>query len=135
MHPQSWHPRHPLCGASCPHRLEPPKKIPFFSELPSLHAAHIPSTIPGSGGQVAPGAETTVQARMVNAPGAPFIPEGLFGEADAEAMDAEPDSESAADTMGMDVEDDAEGAAAIADGGMIVDVDDAANNIGTLPRF
>jgi hypothetical protein len=68
----------------------------------------------------------------VNAPGAPFVLEGLFGEADAEAMDAEPDSESAADAMGMDVEDDAEGAAAIADGGMIVDDDDAANNIGTL---
>jgi hypothetical protein len=34
----------------------------------------------------------------------PFILEGLFDEADAEAMDAEPDLELAADAMGMDVE-------------------------------
>ncbi|KAF8484323.1 hypothetical protein F5888DRAFT_1834622 [Russula emetica] len=106
--------------------------LPFFSELPSLHAAHIPSTRPGSGGQVAPGTEMTGQAQIVNAPGAPFVLEGLLGEADAEAMDAEPDSESGADAIGMDVENDAEGAAAIADGGMIVDNDDTANNIGTL---
>jgi hypothetical protein len=68
----------------------------------------------------------------VNALGAPFVLEGLFGEADAEAIDAEPDSGLAADAMGMDVEDDAEGAAGTADGGMIVDDDGAANNIGTL---
>ncbi|KAF8492434.1 hypothetical protein F5888DRAFT_1806862 [Russula emetica] len=121
-------------STGCILKVGTPDILSAARHLPSLHAAHIPSTIPGSGGQVAPGAETTVQARMVNAPGAPFIPEGLFGEADAEAMDAEPDSESAADTMGMDVEDDAEGAVAIADGGMIVDVDDAANNIGTLRK-
>jgi len=42
----------------------------------------------------------------VNAFGAPFILEGLFCEADAEAMDANPDSEPAADNIGMDVEDD-----------------------------
>lgn len=74
----------------------------------------------------------TGQAQIVNAPGAPFVLEGLLGEADAEAMDAEPDSESGADAIGMDVENDAEGAAAIADSGMIVDNDDTANNIGTL---
>ncbi|KAF8494719.1 hypothetical protein F5888DRAFT_1846254 [Russula emetica] len=89
---------------------------------------------PGSGGQVAPGAEMTGQARIVNAPGAPFVLEGLLGEADAEAMDAEPDSESGADAISMDVENNAEGAAAIADGGMIVDNDDTANNIGTLEK-
>jgi hypothetical protein len=101
-----------------------------------VHAAHIPSTIPGSGGQVAPGAETTGQAQIVNALSAPFVLEGLFGEADAEAMDAEPDSEPAADTIGMDVENDAEGAAATADGGMIVDDDGAATNgIGILCVF
>jgi len=96
------------------------QKIPFFSEPPALHAAHIPSTIPGSGGQVAPGAETTGQAQIVGALGTPFVLEGLFGEADAEAMmpvDVEPDSEvGAADSVGMDVEDDA-------GGGMIVDGD------------
>lgn len=72
----------------------------------------------------------------MNALSAPFILEGLFGEADAEAMDAEPDSELAADAIGMDVEDDAEG-------GMIVDDDDVANDIGgtlcvfylTFPRL
>ena len=44
----------------------------------------------------------------MNALGVPFVLEGLFGEADAEAIDAEPDSELAADAMGMAVEDDAE---------------------------
>ena len=53
----------------------------------------------------------------------------------ADAIDAERDSELAADVMGMDVEDDAEGAAATADGGMIVDDDDAINNIGILCVF
>jgi hypothetical protein len=65
---------------------------------------------PGSGGQV----ETTGRAQIVNALGMPFVLEGLFVE--AEAIDAEPDSELAADAMGVDVEDDAEGAAATADG-------------------
>jgi nuclear GTP-binding protein len=95
----------------------------------------MPSTIPGSGGQVAPGAETTGQAQIVNALGVPFVLEGLFGEADAEAIDAEHDSELAADAMGMDVEDDAEGATATGDGGMLVDDDSTANNIGTLCVF
>ncbi len=92
--------------------------------------------IPGNGGQVAPGAEMTGQAQIVSALGAPFVLEGLFGEADAEAMDAEPDAELAADAMGMDVENDAERATTTAavDGGMIVD-DDAANNIDTLCVF
>jgi hypothetical protein len=53
--------------------------------------------------------------------GTPFVLEGLFGEADAEAMDAELDLDPAADGVSMDVEDDA---AATADGGMIVDDDD-----------
>ena len=45
----------------------------------------------------------------MNAFGMPFMLEGLFGEADAEAMDADPDSESepSTDNIGMDVEDDA----------------------------
>jgi hypothetical protein len=71
----------------------------------------------------------------VNALGTPFVLEGLFGEADAEAIDAEPDSEPAAGAMGMVVEDDAEGPAATADGGMIIDDDRAANNIGSLCVF
>jgi hypothetical protein len=65
----------------------------------------------------------------VNALGAPYVLEGLFGEADAES-----DSEPAADAMGIDLEDDAEGAAATVeqDGGMIVDDGGAANNTDTL---
>lgn len=63
----------------------------------------------------------------------PFVLKGPFGEADTEAIDAEPDSELATDVMGIDVEVDAEGAAATADGGMIVDDDEAVKNIGT-PR-
>jgi hypothetical protein len=47
--------------------------------------------------------------------------EGLFGEADAEAMDADPDSEPAANNIGMDVEDDA--GPRPAPRGMIVDED------------
>ena len=57
----------------------------------------------------------------MNAFGAPFMLEGLFGEADAEAMDADPDSEPGVDNIGMDVEDDAGSGPAL--GGMIVDED------------
>jgi nuclear GTP-binding protein len=78
------------------------RKIHFFSDAPALHAAHVPSTIPGSCSR--------------SAFGAPFILEGLFGEADAEAMVADPDSEPATDDAGMDIENDA--AAVAADGGM-----------------
>ena len=104
------------------------QKILFF-EPPALHATHAPSTIPGSGGQVTPGAKTTGQAQIVNALGASFVLEGPFGDADADAIDAEPSSELAGDAMGMDVEDEVEGVAATADGGMIVDDDGSANNI------
>ena len=78
------------------------------------------------------GAETTGQAQIVSALGTPFVLEGLFGEADAGAMDPEPDSELAADAMGMKG---AEGTTATADGGVVVDDDGAANNIGTLCVF
>jgi len=71
-----------------------------------LHDAHLLSTILGSGGQLPPGAETTGHAQIVNAFGAPFTLDGLFGEADAEAMDADTDSEPAADNIGMDIKDD-----------------------------
>jgi nuclear GTP-binding protein len=51
------------------------QKTTFFSDLPALQAAQIPSTISDSGGQVAPGAETTGQAQMVSALGEPFVQE------------------------------------------------------------
>ena len=65
----------------------------------------------------------------MNALGAPYVLDGLFGEADVES-----DSEPAADAMGIDVEDDAEGAAATADsdGGMIVDDGAVANDTDTV---
>jgi nuclear GTP-binding protein len=73
--------------------------ILFFSGPPALHAAHLPSTDPRRGGQVALGTETTGHAQIVNAFGAPFMLVGLFGEADVEAMDADTDSEPAADNI------------------------------------
>jgi hypothetical protein len=85
----------------------------------------VPATIPGSAGQVAPGAETTGHAQIVSAFGAPFMLEGLFGEVDAEAMDADPDSNPATDNAGMEVEDEA---AVTADRGMIVDDDYSAGS-------
>jgi nuclear GTP-binding protein len=80
----------------------------------------VPSTIPGSGGQVAPGAETTGNAQIISALGAPFVLEGLFGEADTEAMDAEPhwQPEGSSAGVSMDVENEV-----AADGGMVVDDD------------
>ncbi|KAH9062562.1 P-loop containing nucleoside triphosphate hydrolase protein [Lactarius deliciosus] len=94
-------------------------KIPFFSEPPALHAAHVPSTVPGPAQQIAPGAEMTGSAQIVDALGAPFVLEGLFGEADAEAMmDAEPLAADDAAYSGMDVEDEARG-------GMQIDDDNA----------
>ncbi|KAF8264403.1 P-loop containing nucleoside triphosphate hydrolase protein [Lactarius quietus] len=93
-------------------------KIPFFSYPPTLHASHIPSTVPGTG--IAPGAEETGNAQIVNALGKPFVLEGLFGEADAEAMmddDAEPP-----DDATMDIEDEERG------GMQIDDVDDVPKN-------
>ena len=81
-------------------------KIPFYSDPPTLHASHVPSTIHLNDGteQVAPGAEMTGCAQIVSELGTPFVLEGLFGDADADAgmMDVEP-SEDAVATM--DVED------------------------------
>lgn len=57
--------------------------------------------------------------------------EGQFGEAGPDVIDSGPDSELAADAMGIDVEG-GEGAATTADGGIMVDDDDAANIIGIL---
>ena len=111
------------------------RKLPFFSEPPVLHIPHIhiPSTNLGSGRQVAPSAETTGQAQIVKALGTPFVLEGLFGEADA---DAKPKLELAGDAMGMDVEDDMKGSVATAESGMIVENDGTtANIISTLGVF
>ncbi|KAI9432255.1 hypothetical protein H4582DRAFT_2061913 [Lactarius indigo] len=56
----------------------------FFSEPPALYATHVPS---GPAKTIVPGAEMTGNAQIVGAFGAPFVLEGLFCEADAEAGD------------------------------------------------
>jgi len=79
-------------------------KIPFFSIPPVLHAAHIPSRAAAAAGQqqqIAPGAEMTGNAQIVSALGEPFVLDGLFGEADAEAMEVEDDVR-----VGMQIDDD-----------------------------
>lgn len=98
-------------------------KIPFYSEPPALHAAHLPSTLTLNGTEdIAPGAEMTGNARVVGELGKPFVLEGLFGEADAEAMDdAEPGRSSEDATMDVMVEDDE------ARGGMQIDDEDDAS--------
>ena len=85
--------------------------------------------IPGSAREVTPGTETTGHTPTVGAFGVPFMLEGLFGEADAKATDADPDSNPATDNVGMDVEDDA--TAVAAERGMIVD-DDHSHSAGLL---
>ena len=45
------------------------------------------------------------QTQILKALGTPSVLERLFGNADAEAMEAKSDSEQAAGAMGMDVED------------------------------
>jgi hypothetical protein len=50
-----------------------------------------------------------------------FVLEGLFGEADVEAIDTKPDSELITGSMGMEIEDNT------ADIGMIIDMDAPAN--------
>jgi hypothetical protein len=72
LFPVGWHPRHPLCGASCPHRLEPPKNTVFLRAVRAARAYALDNR--GSGGQV----ETTGRAQIVNALGMPFVLEGLF---------------------------------------------------------
>ena len=57
----------------------------------------------------------------MSALGMSFVLEGLFGEADVEAIDAKPDSELVAGSMGMDIEDNT------ADSRMIIDVDAPTN--------
>ena len=38
--PVGWHPRHPLCGASCPHRLESPKDTVLLRAAGAAHRAY-----------------------------------------------------------------------------------------------
>jgi hypothetical protein len=70
----------------------------------------------------------------VTALGAPFVLEGLFGEAGAKAIDASPDSELAADAMGMDAESGAERRRRRT-GGVIVDDDNDAHTVCVPPNL
>ena len=81
-------------------------KIPFYSDPPTLHASHVPSTLHLKNGteQVAPGAEMTGYAQIVDELGTPFVLDGLFGD----------DADADADAEMMDVEDEV-------DGGMQID--------------
>ncbi len=86
------------------------QKIPYFSTPPELHPSLVPSTVPGSSDQVAPGAETVGNAQIVTEFSQPFTLDGLFGAADAGAFGggggdtemAEADEEAAAESMDED---------------------------------
>ena len=69
-------------------RLEPPQKTVHLRAARRARAVHDPGhgLGPGTAQVVAPGTEMTSNAQYVSALGAPFVLEGLFGEADAEAM-------------------------------------------------
>ena len=81
------------------------QKIPYFSRPPELHPSLVPSTVPGGGNEVAPGAETVGQAQILTEFSKPFALDGLFGAADAGAFGAGADAEMA------DAGEDTEGAA------------------------
>lgn len=97
------------------------QKFRFFSEFP-LCASHMSSRLEN----LLESAETTGQAQIQKALGAPSVLRCLSCDVDEEAINAEPDSKLVADGMGMANEDNAKEASAISDGGMIVGDDGAA---------
>lgn len=61
-----------------------------MSTPPTTHVSSIPSTIRNGGDRiVAPGAENVGQAQIVTELSKPFTLDGLFGDADHNAFDAE----------------------------------------------
>lgn len=61
-----------------------------MSAPPTIHESSIPSTVRSSGDHsVAPGAEGVGQAQIVKELSKPFTLDGLFGDADRDAFDAE----------------------------------------------
>ncbi|KAH9896090.1 P-loop containing nucleoside triphosphate hydrolase protein [Cubamyces lactineus] len=80
------------------------QKIPYFSVPPTVHPSLVPSTVPGSSNQIAPGAENVGQAQIVSEFAKPFTLDGLFGAADAGAFggDAPADAEMAIEADGED---------------------------------
>ncbi|KAI0327889.1 P-loop containing nucleoside triphosphate hydrolase protein [Cubamyces sp. BRFM 1775] len=80
------------------------QKIPYFSVPPTVHPSLVPSTVPGSSNQIAPGAENVGQAQIVTEFAKPFTLDGLFGAADAGAFggDAPADAEMAIEADGED---------------------------------
>lgn len=66
------------------------EKIPYTSIPPTTHISSIPSTARSGGDRiVAPGAENVGQAQIVSELSKPFTLDGLFGDADHNAFDAE----------------------------------------------
>lgn len=66
------------------------EKIPYVSTPPAIHISSIPSAIRTRGDCViAPGAENVGQAQIVTGFSKPFTLDGLFGDADHNAFDAE----------------------------------------------
>lgn len=57
---------------------------------PTTHVSSIPSTVRSGGDRIiAPGAENVGQAKIVTELSKPFALQGLFGDADQNAFDAE----------------------------------------------
>ena len=66
------------------------EKIPYMSTPPTTHISSIPSTARSGGDRIiAPGAENVGQAQIVSELSKPFTLDGLFGDADHTAFDAE----------------------------------------------
>ncbi|KAI0820870.1 P-loop containing nucleoside triphosphate hydrolase protein [Trametes gibbosa] len=84
------------------------QKIPYFSTPPTVHPSLVPSTVPGGGNQVAPGAEGVGQAQIVTEFAKPFTLDGLFGAADAGAFggDAEMADEPADEDVPEEMDED-----------------------------
>lgn len=75
-----------------------------MSTPPTTHISSIPSTVRNGGDRViAPGAEHVGQAQIVTELSKPFTLDGLFGDADRNAFDAEMGD---AEDSGMTVEQD-----------------------------
>ncbi|KAF9650422.1 P-loop containing nucleoside triphosphate hydrolase protein [Thelephora ganbajun] len=66
------------------------EKIPYMSTPPTTHISSLPSTVRSGGDRiVAPGAENIGQAQILTGLSKPFTLDGLFGDADHNAFDAE----------------------------------------------
>lgn len=66
------------------------EKIPYVSIPPKTHISSVPSIVHSGGDRIiALGAENVGQAQIVSELSKPFVLDGLFGDADHNAFDAE----------------------------------------------